>query len=472
MNFTLATVANADFEKLGKGKCSRVYFKAVDVEQFLSNTPSEPDDSESTKITSQGEDTTCTSPMNISMEGERAQSQTALHLYFPYPRNGTWRTPRIADSITWCDKLDPIGIVDQMTLFDCTILRSVFSDSQDMLREVQRLLARHSPAVHEQWWDINEVRTRTLLADIVEVSSIFRAKAFRWAVATVGGQSSNCVTRIALVNFVMTASEFGNQLQTRSDALFKQVGLRDGRDARELALSTHLQDTEPTDFIHLYDWLSASEDGCTADWLRRHLVPGSPNVNVENRVKIVDRLYRNHFWSRINTVHASGVGKVNLLFVKDGIGNWNLKNFESYPGELLDAYVNVGKKALEAAAKIAAATSGVGSGGVAIEAALKYANQSIADSSSMSSGTQVLDDLATQEAKLQAQLEQQTQAANVNETANKGKPDALKQNRKAAIDEFQKALSAFSNAMDVLAKTNQPQDNKDVEESVRSILKK
>jgi hypothetical protein len=76
-----------------------------------------------------------------------------------------------------------------------------------------------------------------------------------------------------LVNFVMTASEFGNQLQTRSDALFKQLGLRDGRDARELALSTHLQDTEPTDFIHLYDWLSASEDGCAADWLRRHLIP-------------------------------------------------------------------------------------------------------------------------------------------------------------------------------------------------------
>jgi hypothetical protein len=93
-------------------------------------------------------------------------------------------------------------------------------------------------------------------------------------------------------------------------------------------------------------------------------------------------------------VHASGVGKVNLLFVKDGIGNWNLKNFENYPGELLDAYLNVGKKALEAAAKIAAASSGVGSGGVAIEAALKYANQSIADFPSTSSGTQILEDLA------------------------------------------------------------------------------
>jgi hypothetical protein len=126
-----------------------------------------------------------------------AKSDTGLNLYFPYPRNSRWKAPRITDAIPWCDKLDPVGTLDQMIFFDCTILRSVFTDSQQVLQEVQRLLARHSPTVHEQWWDINESRTRALLADIVEVSSTFRAKAFRWAVATVGGQSSNCVTRIA-----------------------------------------------------------------------------------------------------------------------------------------------------------------------------------------------------------------------------------------------------------------------------------
>src|SRR5688572_25796718 len=70
MNFTLATVANADFEKLGKGKCSRVYFKAVDVEGFLSNTPSETADPNSAQITPLAGDATCESPMAISMEGE------------------------------------------------------------------------------------------------------------------------------------------------------------------------------------------------------------------------------------------------------------------------------------------------------------------------------------------------------------------------------------------------------------------
>jgi hypothetical protein len=261
-----------------------------------------------------------------------------------------------------------------------------------MLREVDKLLKGHIAEVHSQGWDINEWRTKRLLMEVVETSSEFRAKAFRWAVSTVGGQSSNCVTRVALINFVMTASEFGNQLQSRSDALFKQLSFREGHDTRELALSTHLQDTQPTDFVHLYDWLQASEDGCPLDWVRRHALPGFPSISVANRVKVVDRLYGDHFWSKINTVHASGTGKVNMVFVKDGIGNWNLKNFENHPGELLDAYLNVGKQVLKAAATVAAASSGVGAGGAAITAALKYADQSIAGPSSEKSGEHVLQD--------------------------------------------------------------------------------
>ena len=41
MNFTLATVANAEFEKLGRPEagCSRVYLKPVNLEDFLGDTP-------------------------------------------------------------------------------------------------------------------------------------------------------------------------------------------------------------------------------------------------------------------------------------------------------------------------------------------------------------------------------------------------------------------------------------------------
>lgn len=146
-----------------------------------------------------------------------------LQLYFPLPFGSEPKKPSINEPISWCDKLDPKGIYDQLAYFDCTILRSVFSDSRDMLREVNDLLENHIKEVHAQGWDINEWRTRNLLMEVTRTASEFRAKAFRWALANVGGQSTNCKTRIALVNFVMTASEFGNQLQTRSDALFKQL---------------------------------------------------------------------------------------------------------------------------------------------------------------------------------------------------------------------------------------------------------
>ncbi len=477
MNFTLATVANAEFDKLGRPEagCSRVYFKPVSIEVFLRNNP---DRSGDVKLTAQANpepsETTCSTPTVVSDTENigSGKSNSGAHLYFPFLRKGNWKTPSINDPITWCDKLDPEGAVDQLKFFDCTILRSVFSDSRDMLREIDKLQRRHIAEVHSQGWDISEWRTRTLLMEIVETSSEFRAKAFRWAISTVGGQSSNCVTRVALINFVMTASEFGNQLQSRSDALFKQLSLREGRDARELALSTHLQDTQPTDFVHLYDWLQASEDGCPLDWVRRHALPGFPSINVTNRVKVIDRLYGDHFWSKINTVHASGAGKVNMVFVKDGIGNWNLKNFENHPGELLDAYLNVGKQVLKAAATVAAASSGVGTGGAAITAALKYADQSIAGPSSDKSGEHVLQDIQILEAGLQASLLKQAEEATKKEEGLKDKPDEIKALRLETIDNYKKTITAFGNKIGVLNKTLQPApDSKDAEETVRKILK-
>lgn len=477
MNFTLATVANAEFEKLGRPEagCSRVYLKSVNLEDFLGNKPTGIMDQEPTaKVNAVPRETTCAPPTAVA-EKENAgstKSNSGVQLYFPFPSKGNWKAPTINDPITWCDKLDPEGAVDQLKFFDCTILRSVFSDSRDMLREIDKLLRSHVAEVHSQGWNINEWRTKSLLMEIVETSSEFRAKAFRWAVSTVGGQSSNCVTRVALINFVMTASEFGNQLQSRSDALFKQLSFREGRDARELALSTHLQDTQPTDFVHLYDWLQASDDGCPLDWVRRHALPGFPSTSVTNRVKVVDRLYGDHFWSKINTVHASGTGKVNMVFVKDGIGNWNLKNFENHPGELLDAYLNVGKQVLKAAATVAAASSGVGAGGAAITAAFKYADQSIAGPSSEKSGEHVLQDIQVLEAGLQASLLKQAEEATKKEEGLKDKPDEIKTLRLETIDKYKKTITTFGNKIGVLNKTLQSApDSKDAEETVKQILK-
>lgn len=482
MNFTLAIVANAGFEKLGvkaqrsQGNgCETEYFYSIDVGNFLKPTSRSIDpgqrasDSSPNTPCPQKNDTQVGSPTEKS-DGDKQLPK--LQLYFPFLLGKGREEYSIDTPISWCDKLDPEGGYDQFAYFDCTILRSIFSDSRDMLREVNDLLAGHIQQAHALGWNIDEPKMRSLLMEVAEMASEFRAKAFRWAVANVGGQSGNCKTRIAQANFVMTASEFGNQLQTQADALLKQLGLESGRDSRELALSTHLQDTEPTDFIHLYDWMEASTDGCPLDWFRRHVLPGYPGINVQDRVKIVERLYGDHFWAKINTVHASGVGKVNIVFVKDGIGNWNLKNFENHPGELLDAYLNVGKKALEAAAKLAAATSGVGSGGAAITAALKYADQTIVGPSSATSGSQVLEDLLSLEVDLRSALSKQSVEAFDKEKPSKGDPIKLKELRLETIAQYEKTLTTFGNKIRVLSKTLQPTpDTKETEETVMKVLK-
>lgn len=476
MNATLVIVAHEGFEKLnGKAAdCSSTNFREVAVKDFLRGKQNE---NEELVLTNQGSTgaaeskTRCTHEKIGSMNDKKG-----LYLYFPYFGKDTWKSPTIEDSITWCDKLDAEGWYDLMIFSDCMILRAVFSDSKDMLKEVHDLLQGHIKEVHQQDWDINEWRTRSLLIQVAKIGSRFREKAFRWAKGNVAGQSPNCFTRIALMNFVLSASESGNQLQARADTLLKQLSLRDGRDARELALSTYLQDTEPTDFVHLYDWMEASADGCPLDWVRRHVYPlGYPSIDVQNRVKILERLYGDYYWSRINTVHASGVGTVNMVFVKDGIGNWNLKNFENYPGELLEAYLNVGKKALESAAKMAAATSGFGSGGVAIEAALKFASQAIADPPSAMSGTQLLEDLAANEADLRSRIAAEAQLAKEEEEKIRGDPKQLKAARKTMIERFEKIMAEFDSNMDVLKKTSQaetdPKDNPEAEKLIRKTLK-
>ncbi len=471
INATLLIAANEGFENLGsktvtlittnpgyvdsrrmqsedntKADCPHVYFKAVSVQAFLAGKQN---NNESTKEA-------CS-----KSESEPENGTAGLYLYFPYNDESAWKAPTINEPIGWCDRLDAVGWYDLLSHSDCLMLRAVFSDSRDMLRDVDRLLGEHNKEVRVQHWDINEWRTRKLLLDVAELASKIRKKVSDYAEGSVAGVTPNCKVRIAMMNFVLFASESGNQLRTRADALLKQLSLRDGRDARELALSTYLQDTEPTDFVHLFDWLSASADGCTGDWFRRYLWPGFPSISVQDRVKVLERLYGDYYWSRINTVHASGAGKVNKVFVKDGIGNWNLKNFENHPGELLEAYLSLGKKMLETAAKVAAASSGVAAGGVAIEAALRFASQAIADPPPTMGGTQLLEDLTAQEQGLRSRIMNEIQKAKVEEESitgdleEKGNLEKSKQVRKNLIERMENILTSFNDDMEVLKKSGQ-----------------
>jgi len=153
---------------------------------------------------------------------------------------------------------------------------------------------------------------------------------------------------------------------------------------------SHLRETEPTDFVQLYNWLGASTDAFRYN-LPEFLLTGMWPTSVGDRVKIVNRLFVDHFWSRINTVYASGKGEVGMAFVKDDLGNWNLKNFDNAPGQLLDAYMSLSttlvKKAIETAA--AAQTGGATK---ALEVVAGFVQQAQAVQQSMQSSTSMESD--------------------------------------------------------------------------------
>ena len=187
---------------------------------------------------------------------------------------------------------------------------------------------------------------RQALLESTRIAAAMQAKAFYYATASTAGQSADPVVRIATAYFIAATSEYGNQIQARADSLLKQLGT-EGRDRRELPLSAHLREAEPTDFMHLFDWTDGHLPRLY-DYVHFNFSP-----NLEERIKIVDRLYADHFWSKINTVYASGRGKAQMAFIKDETGNWNLKSFDNDPTELLDAYTKVTKSALEGVVEIA-----------------------------------------------------------------------------------------------------------------------
>ena len=141
-----------------------------------------------------------------------------------------------------------------------------------------------------------------------------------------------------------------------------------GEDRRVMPVSIYLRDARETDFLNLFVWNHAGasslcEEGCA-----------NPTEVTRNRVRTVERLFADYNWARINSVQASGQGNVRMAFIKDNIGNWNLKNFDNDPSELLNAYKNVGLAAVSTAAKLAKSLSGA-SGVDTAQRAFNFANR-------------------------------------------------------------------------------------------------
>ncbi len=156
--------------------------------------------------------------------------------------------------------------------------------------------------------------------------------------------------RIDMVKTANMAAEFSNQLTSRANALSLQA---DGLERERISTGQYLRDTQPTAFLDAFHWLDAGTTG---------------KLSIEQRTNISKRLFADDNWARVNQVYASGVGTTAMAFIKDEIGNWNLKSFENDPGKLTRAYTDLGLKLLESAA---AAASG---GATAIASASKVAS--------------------------------------------------------------------------------------------------
>jgi len=194
------------------------------------------------------------------------------------------------------------------------------------------------------------------LRHIARVSAVFKSKS-----AAIAGSFIPLVTdknslRAMQALLAVIASEYGNQLGSRATILISQVAEK--KTSREnLPLSAYLGDSGSTDASNLYDWYKAKAPTIVEQW--KGFLPVS-TIGLTSRIRTVERLYNDIYWSKINTVYASGTGDVTMAFIQDDKGNWNLKSFDNDPTELLNAYSEMSKAALKSATKVikAAATKG------------------------------------------------------------------------------------------------------------------
>ena len=192
---------------------------------------------------------------------------------------------------------------------------------------------------------------------ISSISGNLKSKAFRNAYEFTGYVPKDHHIRRVLADFSLLAAEYSNQIQSRNVVLAAQLG-EDGTEASKLPVSDYLRDASNTDFLKLYDWYQATSEP--------HHKPHYPPLRPAARVRAAERLFNDYYWEKINEVYASGLGKASMAFIKNAVGNWELKSFSNDPTELLEAYGDVASAALSSAEGLAG-----GGGGVAAKMAEK-----------------------------------------------------------------------------------------------------
>jgi hypothetical protein len=210
--------------------------------------------------------------------------------------------------------------------------------------------------------DLKSTKNRLGLYNITKnaaaVAKELNTRGFLIAFSQIKHAPMNDDIRATVADFTTVAAEFSNQITTRTDVIFKQIA--QGQKASKMAMGDYLRDAETTSFLDLYDWYRATHDG--GSWDEAPIYGGDvTGLSRTDKVRVGETLFADHYWSKVNQVHANGQGDVGMAFIKDDIGNWNLKSFSNNPAELLKAYTGVGKAIIGAVTELAkgAATGGV-----------------------------------------------------------------------------------------------------------------
>jgi hypothetical protein len=239
-----------------------------------------------------------------------------------------------------------IGCLIENKSDDCKALEGAIGSADDLL---DRTVELEKKAAELRAYDYgqadDEARKNELLSYTKDVSALaiqFKAKAFFWAEYQIKIISADEKVRTKLTEFTTITSEFSNQLASRTTVLQKQFA---GKDIKgyNLAVSDHLREASPTAFLHLFDWYRATYSKSKA----------RSGMSAADRVRLAQQLFSDHYWTKINEVHASGQGDVSMALIKDDIGNWNLKSFKNNPTELLNAYRKLSLAGIQAAVDVA-----------------------------------------------------------------------------------------------------------------------
>jgi hypothetical protein len=254
--------------------------------------------------------------------------------------------------------LDKLGCLVTNKSTNCRKLHGVTTSADDLIQETEDLRKRYRKCnEYKKGTVLYNNCLKTLTERVTALAVQYKAKAFFWTEDQIKGVSSDVRVRAKMTDFTTLTSEYSRQIASRATVLHKQYFDNDKDknndkylSGQRLAVSDHLRDASPTVFLNLYDWYQATYEGSKA----------KTGLKVADRVRLGKQLFDDHYWTKINEVHASGQGDVSMALIKDDIGNWNLKSFKNNPTELLDAYRKLSLAGIQAAARAAGAiaTSG------------------------------------------------------------------------------------------------------------------